>query len=65
MHLLNKECQYEAYKDDKSNFIFKKMLFAKFTQAHAAFGRGFCHLLWWLFLKTTDFKQGTRLNSVH
>ena len=28
-----------------SNFIFKRMLFAKFTQAHAAFGRGICHLL--------------------
>ena len=26
------------------------MLFAKFTQAHAAFGWGICHLLWWLFL---------------
>ena len=45
MHLLNKLCQFKAYKDDKSNFVFKSMLFAKFTQAHAAFGRGICHLL--------------------
>ena len=45
MHLLNRYCQYKAYKNDKSNFIFKRMLFAKFTQAHAAFGRGICHLL--------------------
>ena len=37
---INTECQYKAYKDDKSNFVF-----AKFTQAHAAFGRGICHLL--------------------
>ena len=36
----------KAYKNDKSNFVFKWMLFAKFTQAHAAFGRGICHLLW-------------------
>ena len=41
MHLLNRYCQFKAYKDDKSNFVFKSMLFAKFTQAHAAFGRGF------------------------
>ena len=40
MHLLNRKCQYKAYKNDKSNFFFKRMLFAKFTQAHAAFGRG-------------------------
>ena len=40
MHLLNRKCQYKAYKNDKSNFIFKRMLFAKFTQAHAAFARG-------------------------
>ena len=45
MHLLNRSCQYKAYKDDKSNFAFKGMLFAKLTQAHAAFGRGICHLL--------------------
>ena len=45
MHLLNRICQYEAYKDDKSSFVFKSMLFAKFTQAHAAFGPGICHLL--------------------
>ena len=39
-----------AYKDDKSNFVIKRMLFAKFqTKAHAAFGRGICHLLCWLF----------------
>ena len=38
-------CQYKAYKNDKSIFIFKRMLFAKFTQAHAAVGRGICHLL--------------------
>ena len=25
--------------DDTSNFVFKSMLFAKLTQAHAAFGR--------------------------
>ena len=50
MHLLNRYCQYKAYKNDKSNFIFKRMLFAKFTQAHAVFGRGIGHLLWWLFL---------------
>ena len=36
---------YKAYKNDKSNFVFKRMLFAKFTQAHAAFGQGICHLL--------------------
>ena len=41
MHLLNRLCQYIAYKNGKSNFIFKRMLFAKFTQAHAVFGRGF------------------------
>ena len=41
MHLLNRLCQYEAYKDDKCNFSFKRILFAKFTQAHAAFGRGY------------------------
>ena len=35
----------KAYKNDKSNFIFKRMLFAKFTQDHAAFGRGICYLL--------------------
>ena len=46
MYLLNRFCQYEAYKDDKSNFNFKRMLFANFTQA---FGRGICHLLLWLF----------------
>ena len=40
MHLLNRYCQYKAYKNDMSNFIFKKMLSDKFTQAHAAFGRG-------------------------
>ena len=47
MHLLKRYmyCQYKAYKDDKSNFVFKSMLFAKFTQAHPAFGRGICHLL--------------------
>ena len=45
MHLLNRQCQYKAYKDDKSNFVFKSMLFVKFTQAHAAFGPGICHLL--------------------
>ena len=28
-----------TYKSDKSNFDFESMLFAKFTQAHAAFGR--------------------------
>ena len=39
MHLINRSCQYKAYKDDKSNFVFKRMLFAKFTQAYAAFGR--------------------------
>ena len=33
MHLLNRECEYEAYKDDKSNFVFRSMFFAKFTQA--------------------------------
>ena len=49
MHLLNRYCQYDAYKDDKSNFVFKRMLFAKFTPAHAAIGRGACHLLRWLF----------------
>ena len=41
MHLLNWQCQYKASKDDKSNFLFKRMLFAKYTQAHAAFSRGF------------------------
>ena len=41
MHLLNSLSQYKAYKDDKSNFASKRMLFAKVTQAHAAFGRGF------------------------
>ena len=41
MHLLNRKCQYKAYKDDKSNFVFKNMLFAKLIQAHAASGRGF------------------------
>ena len=35
MHLLPRLCQYKAYKNDKSNFIFKRMLFAKFTKAHA------------------------------
>ena len=45
MHLLNRQCQYKTYKDDKSNFVFKRILFAKFTQAHAAFGRGICDLL--------------------
>ena len=35
MHLLNRECQFKAYKNDKSNFIFKRMLFAKFTQARS------------------------------
>ena len=44
MHLLNRLKQYKAYKNDKFNFIFMRMLFAKFTQAHAAFGRGICHL---------------------
>ena len=44
-HLLNRQCQYKAYKNDKSEFIFKRMLFAKFTQAHAAFGRGIRHIL--------------------
>ena len=34
-----------TYKSDKSNFDFKSMLFAKFTQAHAAFGREIFHLL--------------------
>ena len=32
MHLLNMQCRYKAYKDDKSNFVFKRVLFAKFTQ---------------------------------
>ena len=45
MHLLIRKCLYEANKDDKSNFVYKRMLFANFTQAHAAFGRGICHLL--------------------
>ena len=45
MHLLNRECQYKAYKDNKSNFVVKSMLSAKFAQAHATFGRGICHLL--------------------
>ena len=40
MHLLNRQCQYKAYKNDKSNFVLKSMLFAKFTQAHAAFDWG-------------------------
>ena len=31
--------------DDKSNFVIKSILFADFTQAQAAFGRGICHLL--------------------
>ena len=31
--------------DDKPNFVFKRMLFAKSTQAYAAFGRGICHLM--------------------
>ena len=51
MHLLNRWCQYKAYKVDKSNFVFKRMLFVKSTQAHAAFGWGICHLLQWLFFK--------------
>ena len=34
MYLLNRQCQYKACKNDKFNFIFKRMLFAKFTQAH-------------------------------
>ena len=36
---------YKAYKDDKSNFFFKIMLFAKFTQGHGAFSRSIFHLL--------------------
>ena len=40
MHLLNRQCRYKAYKYDKSNFVFKSMLLAMFTEAHAAFGRG-------------------------
>ena len=40
MHLLNRyKCQFKAYKDDQSNFVFKRMLFAKFIQAHAALGQ--------------------------
>ena len=46
----------KAHKNDKSNFIFKKMLFAKFTQVHAALGRGICHLSDCYFLKAViDF----------
>ena len=37
---VNKQCQYEAYKDDKSYFVLKDILFAKLIQAHVAFGRG-------------------------
>ena len=44
-HALSPTCQYKPNKDDKSNFVFKGMLFAKFTQAHATFSRGICHLL--------------------
>ena len=40
-----------------SNFIFKRMLYAKFTQAHAAYGRGIRHLLWWLFLNVISAKE--------
>ena len=40
MHLLNRLCQYNAYKDDKSNFVFQRMPFIKLTGAHAAYGRG-------------------------
>ena len=32
--------QYKAYKTDKTSFIFKRMLFASFTEAHVVFGRG-------------------------
>ena len=45
------------YKDDKSNFACKSMLFTKFNQAHAALGRGICHLLWWLFLQEAIIQE--------
>ena len=35
----------KANKDDKSDFFFKSMQFAKFIQAHAAFGWRICRLL--------------------
>ena len=39
-----------------SKFVFfKSMLFAKFTQAHAAFGWGICHPLIVIFLKGDNF----------
>ena len=41
MHLLNRSCQFKVCKDDKSNFVFKSMLFSKFIQAHA-WGVGWC-----------------------
>ena len=39
MHLINRSCQFKVCKDDKSNFVFKSMLFSKFAQAHAWGGR--------------------------
>ena len=28
MHLLKRQCQYKVYKDDKSNFVCKSILFS-------------------------------------
>ena len=67
MYLLNRLCQYKAYiyKDNKSNFASKSMLFTKFKQAHAAFGRGICHLLWWLFFIGSHYPDAVSRDAVY